>query len=74
MTEVHAQVGDRIVIASDQGAGRDRTGEVVAVHRADGAPPYLIRWDHDGSEMLVFPGPTAFFLRDSAGDGRPEAD
>ena len=60
-----AQVGDRLVMASDQVGGRDRTGEVVDVRRPGGKPPYLVRWDHDGREILVFPGPQAFFIRRS---------
>ena len=61
-----AQVGDRLVIASGQVGGTDRTGEVVDVRRPDGEPPYLVRWDHDGRKMLVFPGPQAFFIRHSS--------
>ena len=36
-----------------------RDGEVLEVHGADGAPPYLVRWSDNGHETLVFPGPDA---------------
>jgi hypothetical protein len=34
----------------------DRMGEILEVRGADGAPPYMVRFD-DGHESLVFPGP-----------------
>jgi len=57
-----AHVSDRLVIASSQVGGTDRTGEVVDVRCPNGKPPYLIQWDHDGRETLVSPGPQAYFV------------
>lgn len=37
---------------------RDRRGEIIEVHGADGGPPYIVRFD-DGHTGLVFPGPDA---------------
>jgi hypothetical protein len=51
-----ADVGDRIVVRGHQVGERERHGEIVEVHGADGAPPYLVRWLDDGHEGLVFPG------------------
>jgi hypothetical protein len=34
----------------------DRSGEIIEVRGAEGAPPYLVRFD-DSHERLVFPGP-----------------
>lgn len=65
---MYAQVGDRIVVCSDSVVEFDRTGEVTDVRRTDGHPPYLIRWDHDGNESLVFPASNAFFMHRSSSD------
>ena len=51
-----ANVGDRIVVRGHQVGERERHGEIVEVHGADGTPPYLVRWLDDGHEGLVFPG------------------
>ncbi len=51
-----AQVGSRILIHGKAVGATDRHGEVIDVRGADGAPPYLVRFD-DGHETLVFPGP-----------------
>lgn len=53
---MHASVGDEIIIHSRSQGAADRRGEIVEVHGADGAPPYLVRFD-DGHEVLEFPGP-----------------
>ncbi|WP_280258479.1 DUF1918 domain-containing protein [Nocardia wallacei] len=53
---MRANVGDHLVVHSRAVGLRDRSGEIVAVHGADGAPPYLVRFS-DGHESLIFPGP-----------------
>jgi len=60
---MHANVGDRIVLAWHDGIGRDRIGEIIETPRTDGSPPYLVRWEHDGREVLLFPDEEAFFVR-----------
>ncbi|AEW98608.1 protein of unknown function DUF1918 (plasmid) [Streptantibioticus cattleyicolor NRRL 8057 = DSM 46488] len=35
---------------------KEPIGEIVEVRGADGAPPYVVRFD-DGHETLIFPGP-----------------
>ncbi|MGB8020679.1 MAG: DUF1918 domain-containing protein [Candidatus Nanopelagicales bacterium] len=53
---MHAKVGDRIVLAGEQVDRPTRIGEVLEVRGAQGAPPYLVKWD-DGHTGLLFPGP-----------------
>lgn len=50
-----AAPGDRVVVRAQHGADRD--GVVVAVHGADGGPPYVVRWSRSGEESVFFPGP-----------------
>lgn len=56
---MQASVGDRIVIGGHHLGEPDRDGEILEVRGADGAPPYLVRWDEDGREGLFFPGSDA---------------
>jgi hypothetical protein len=62
---MHAEVGDRIVVASLLAERRDRVGQVLEVRKTDGSPPYLVRWFDDGHEELFFPEPNALILRRS---------
>jgi Domain of unknown function (DUF1918) len=52
---VRASLGDRLVIPSHHVGQPDRSGIIIAVQGADGAPPYRVRWDDD-REGLFFPG------------------
>jgi hypothetical protein len=56
---MQAAIGDRIVVRGHKVGEHDRGGEILAVEGADGAPPYLVRWDEDGHQGLFFPGPDA---------------
>jgi hypothetical protein len=56
---MQAGIGDRLVIKGHHVGEPDRDGEIVAVHGEDGAPPYVVRWEDDGHEGLVFPGSDA---------------
>jgi hypothetical protein len=53
-----ATVGDRLILEGTHLDDKRRTGTIVAVHHADGTPPYQVRWA-DGHESLVSPGPDA---------------
>ncbi|MFF3568022.1 DUF1918 domain-containing protein [Nocardia jiangxiensis] len=53
---MQAKVGDRLSVHSHMVGMPDRMGEILEVRGADGAPPYIVRFD-DGHESLVFPGP-----------------
>jgi hypothetical protein len=52
---MQAMVGERLMIRGRTVGSTDRHGEIIEVRGADGAPPYLVRFD-DGHESLVFPG------------------
>ena len=56
---MRAAVGDRIVVRSTHVDEPNRDGEILEVHGADGAPPYLVRWSDNGHVGLFFPGPDA---------------
>lgn len=56
---MRAEVGDRIVIKGHHVGEPERDGEILEIHGADGAPPYLVRWADTGQEGLFFPGPDA---------------
>lgn len=51
-----AEVGDRIVVRSHHVGVGDREGVIVAVEGLDGGPPFRVRWDDTGHEVLFFPG------------------
>ena len=52
---MQAQVGARLLFHGKKVGSADHTGEVIEVRGADGAPPYVVRFD-DGHETLIFPG------------------
>ncbi len=49
-----AHVGDLLIA---DGSDDQRACEIIGLHRADGAPPYVVRWLTDGHVALMFPGP-----------------
>lgn len=51
-----ASPGDRVVILSNALDGAVRDGEVVESRRADGEPPYVVRWSDTGKTSVFFPG------------------
>lgn len=51
-----ASTGDRVVISSSALDGPVRDGEVVELRRADGEPPYVVRWSDTGKTSIFFPG------------------
>jgi uncharacterized protein DUF1918 len=65
-----AHVGDRIVLEGTHLGDTRRIGVVIAVARADGSPPYQVRWLDDGRTTLIFPGAEAHVEAPSAA---PEA-
>ncbi len=56
---MQAKVGDRIVIRGHNIDEPDRDCQVKEVHGADGAPPYLVRWEDSEHDTLFFPGSDA---------------
>ena len=62
-----ASTGDRVVISSSALDGPVRDGEVVELRRADGEPPYVVRWSDTGKTSVFFPGVDAHVVhRDDA--------
>jgi hypothetical protein len=56
---MRAAVGDRLRIKGHHVGEPDRSGEVVEVRGAEGAPPWMIRWDDADHAVLFFPGSDA---------------
>jgi hypothetical protein len=48
---MRAHIGDRLVVDNDP----SRTGIVIAVTRADGSPPYVVKWLASGHIAMVSP-------------------
>ena len=53
-TRMKADIGDRLVT---EGIDGPRECLIIGLHRGDGTPPYIVRWQADGHIALVFPGP-----------------
>lgn len=67
---MRAQIGDRLIPDGDA----DRIGLVIGLQKADGSPPYVIKWLSSGHIALVFPGPYARILHaDPASDAAESA-
>lgn len=56
---MRAEVGNRIVVRGRKVGDRSRQGVVVEVKGADGGPPFLVRWDDEEVERLIYPGSDA---------------
>lgn len=54
-----AAIGDRVIVQSPTTGALRREGEIIALHHADGTPPYDVRWSDTGRIALVYPGPDA---------------
>jgi Domain of unknown function (DUF1918) len=65
---MQAVVGDRLHVHGNAVGQPDKSGEIVEVHGAAGAPPYLVRFE-DGHTALCFPGPDAVVEQARAGAG-----
>ena len=51
---MYAQVGDELTVKGRHQGDEDRHGEIIQIARANGAPPYVIRW-RDGHQSVFFP-------------------
>jgi hypothetical protein len=56
---MQATAGDRLIIKGHRLGEHGRDALILAVRGERGAPPYLVRWEDDGHESLVFPGSDA---------------
>jgi pyruvate,water dikinase len=54
-----AELGDEVIMDGTRPGTVRRDGEIVALHHADGTPPYDVRWSDTGRVTTVFPGPDA---------------
>jgi hypothetical protein len=59
---MRARVGDQLVVRGQRVGLPERRGEVIEVRGDGGAPPYLVRWHHDGSSALFSPGSDAVIV------------
>jgi Domain of unknown function (DUF1918) len=64
---MHAEVGDRLVIDGDP----ERVGLIIDVPRADGSPPYVIKWLTTGHIALVSPDQFGRVVHASQAPRRP---
>ena len=62
---MHAQIGERILIRSNQVGLPPHSGEITEIRGASGGPPYYVHFD-DGHEALVFPGPDCEVVHEAA--------
>jgi hypothetical protein len=56
--DIHAKVGDKIVVDNTELGSPPRTGEVLEVLGEGDTAHYRVRWD-DGHESVFYPGSTA---------------
>ncbi|GGM21741.1 DNA-binding protein [Streptomyces fumigatiscleroticus] len=66
-----ARPGDRLIVESPVTGRLRREGEIVALRREDGTPPYDVRWSDTGEVTLVFPGPDARIGRTGGQEAAP---
>lgn len=57
--DLHANVGDEIVVDAMQLGGHPRVGQILAVVGEGEHIHYRVRWDDDGHESTFFPGSTS---------------
>lgn len=56
-TRMKGHPGDWLVVHSRDEHHHEQSGVIVECHGPDDSAPFLVRWDEDGRETLVFPGP-----------------
>jgi hypothetical protein len=56
---MRAEKGNRIVVRGRKVGDTGRSGVIVDVRGSGGSPPYLVRWDNDPGEHLIYPGSDA---------------
>ena len=54
---MHAQVGDTLLVEGRTVETPRRQGEILEVHGKDGTPPFVVRWDDSGHTTVLYPGP-----------------
>ena len=54
---LRAHAGDQIRIHGHHVGEPDRCGEIIETRGANGASPFVVRWDDSDHVVLFFPGP-----------------
>ncbi|MCQ4043469.1 DUF1918 domain-containing protein [Streptantibioticus rubrisoli] len=54
---MHADKGDKILVHGRTVGHGDRMAEIIEVLGEKGDPPYRVRFEDDGHECLMSPGP-----------------
>ncbi|HMC67734.1 MAG TPA: DUF1918 domain-containing protein [Mycobacteriales bacterium] len=70
---MQATKGDHLVVHGRIVGNSDRRGEVIDVRGHNGQPPYVVRWEPDGHEGLVFPGPDCEIEMDATASAKKPA-
>ncbi|MCM2577072.1 DUF1918 domain-containing protein [Streptomyces meridianus] len=65
---MEAKVGDELLVHGRTVGHHDRHAKIIEVLGRNGQPPYRVRFEDDGKECLVSPGPDAVVQhRDAVG-------
>ena len=56
---MRAKVGDRITVRGRRVGDSTRSGVIAEVRGSNGSPPYLVRWESEQGEHLIYPGSDA---------------
>lgn len=56
---MRASVGDRITVRGRKVGDPSRGGSIIEVRGPDGGPPFVVRWDGESGEHLIYPGSDA---------------
>ncbi len=56
---MRAETGDQILVHGRKVGDPERSGVIIDVRGDDGSPPFVVRWDDDPGEHLIFPGSDA---------------
>jgi Domain of unknown function (DUF1918) len=65
---MRAHTGDALLVRGHHVGDHDRQAVIIEVHGADGAPPYVVRWE-DGHESVFYPSSDTFVERVPGGGG-----
>jgi hypothetical protein len=68
---MEATVGDKLLVHGRVVGQHDRTAEIIEVLGDHGTPPYRVRYEDDGHECLVSPGPDSVVRHLPTGRPRP---
>ncbi|MFC6599219.1 DUF1918 domain-containing protein [Kitasatospora paranensis] len=74
---MRAEVGDRVIVRGTFTGVHDRDGKIVALHHADGTPPWDVLWSESGRTTLLFPGPDTIlhhYAHEDGTEAAPPAD